>query len=64
MIDFAGVTDLPVRRRYATDPVYQAPDGKWWFYCEDWVRAEGPFETEILCREALVKYAASLEVGQ
>ena len=47
---------------FASDPVRQGSfDGKWWFWCEDWASAEGPFETEELCREALAKYAAQLD---
>lgn len=44
------------------DPVHQNPqDQKWWFWCEDWASAEGPFETEELCRAALAKYCEELE---
>jgi hypothetical protein len=46
----------------AIDPVHQNPvDNKWWHWCEDWATAEGPFETEQLCREALAKYCEELD---
>lgn len=42
------------------DPAHQGQDEKWWFWTEDWATAEGPFETEELCRAALAKYCEQL----
>jgi len=42
------------------DPVRQSKNGRWWFWCEHWINAHGPFETKEEARAAVVAYAATL----
>lgn len=43
------------------DPVYQGPDGNWWFWDETWTDQRGPYDTEKDARKALREYATDLE---
>ena len=46
------------------DPVQQTADGKWHFADETWSSLEGPFDTEVECRETLKEYGEYLNTGE
>lgn len=44
------------------DPVFQADDGKWWYWIENWADKNGPFDTESEARTDLQKYCEELGI--
>jgi len=46
-----------VNFRDPADPVHQKEDGKWYWWDECWAFEEGPYDTEVLARQALVEYS-------